>query len=186
MPVVVMLNQKGGVSKTTLTANLGGVLAKQGRRVLLVDADPQSSLTQGVIGPEATSALPAESTIVAAYRGEVARRGAIIDVFPSTEAALIEARGGAFAGCISATANCNADLCARAWSSGDISAHEKAVAIRSLFDGKPLVSGIKALLAHIHGDPALAAMKPPLVPPSAADKAAILAGYDAVRARKVA
>jgi 4-hydroxy-tetrahydrodipicolinate synthase len=120
------------------------------------------------------------------YAREAAKIAADFDVFPSTEAALIEARGGAFAGCISATANCNADLCARAWSSGNISAHEKAVAIRSLFDGKPLVSGIKALLAHIHGDPALAAMKPPLVPPSAADKAAILAGYDAVRARKVA
>ena len=39
-------------------------------------------------------------------------------VFPSTEAALLEARGGAFAGCISATANLNADLCARAWRSG--------------------------------------------------------------------
>ena len=35
-------------------------------------------------------------------------------VFPSTEAVLIEARGGAFAGCISATANLNADLCAAA------------------------------------------------------------------------
>ena len=36
-------------------------------------------------------------------------------VFPSTEACLIEARSGDFAGCISATANVNADLCARAW-----------------------------------------------------------------------
>ena len=36
-------------------------------------------------------------------------------VFPSTEACLLEARQGQFAGCISATANCNADLCARAW-----------------------------------------------------------------------
>ena len=76
-------------------------------------------------------------------------------VFPSTEAALIEARGGAFAGCISATANLNADLCARAWRGGDAAALDAAVAIRKLFDGKPLVSGVKALLAHIHGDPAL-------------------------------
>ena len=38
-------------------------------------------------------------------------------VFPSTEAVLMEARAGAFAGCISATANLNADLCARAWRS---------------------------------------------------------------------
>jgi 4-hydroxy-tetrahydrodipicolinate synthase len=43
-------------------------------------------------------------------------------VFPSTEAALIEARSGAFAGCISATANLNADLCARAWAQGDTAA----------------------------------------------------------------
>lgn len=104
-------------------------------------------------------------------------------VFPSTEATLLEARGGAFAGCISATANCNADLCARAWAGGDRAALDAAVAVRKLFDGKPLVSGVKALLAHIHGDPALARLKPPLAPVSAADRAAIVAGYDAVRAK---
>jgi len=107
-------------------------------------------------------------------------------VFPSTEAALIEARGGAFAGCISATANLNADLCARAWRSGDAGALDTAVAIRKLFDGKPLVSGVKALLAHIHDDPALARVKPPLAAFSAADRAAVFAGYDAVRAKRVA
>jgi len=106
-------------------------------------------------------------------------------VFPSTEAALLEAREGTFAGCISATANCNADLCARAWQ-GDRGALEQAVAIRKLFDGKPLVSGVKALLAHIHGDPALARVKPPLAPFSAADRAAVTAGHDAVRAKRVA
>src|SRR5579875_2253468 len=94
-------------------------------------------------------------------------------VFPSTEAALLEARRGDFAGCISATANCNADLCARAWASGDQAALEAAVAIRKLFDGKPLVSGVKALLAHIHGDPALARVKPPLVAFSAAERGAV-------------
>jgi len=107
-------------------------------------------------------------------------------VFPSTEAALLEARGGAFAGCISATANCNADLCARAWRDGDTAALDAAVMIRKLFDGKPLVSGVKALLAHIHGDPALARVKPPLAPLSAADRAAVTAGYDTVRAKRVA
>jgi 4-hydroxy-tetrahydrodipicolinate synthase len=107
-------------------------------------------------------------------------------VFPSTEACLIDARGGAFAGCISATANCNADLCARAWKEGDVAALERAVAIRKLFDGKPLVSGVKALLAHIHGDPALARVRPPLAPFAAADRAAVVAGYDAVRAKRVA
>jgi len=107
-------------------------------------------------------------------------------VFPSTEAALIDARGGAFAGCLSATANLNPDLCARAWREGDSAALAEAVAIRNLFDGKPLVSGVKALLAHIHGDPALARVKPPLAAFSAADRAAVIAGHDAVRARRVA
>jgi len=107
-------------------------------------------------------------------------------VFPSTEAALLEARGGAFAGCISATANCNADLCARAWSKSDQAALDAAVAIRKLFDGKPLVSGVKTLLAHIHGDPQLSQVKPPLAPLSAADRTAVTAGYDAVRAKRVA
>jgi 4-hydroxy-tetrahydrodipicolinate synthase len=121
-----------------------------------------------------------------AYAREAAKIEAGFDVFPSTEAALLEARSGIFAGCISATANCNADLCQQAWSAGDPAASEQAVTIRNLFNGKPLVSGIKALLAHIHGDRVLAAVKPPLAEPSTADRTAIIAGYDAVRARKVA
>jgi 4-hydroxy-tetrahydrodipicolinate synthase len=108
------------------------------------------------------------------------------DVFPSTEAALLEARSGAFAGCISATANLNSDLCARAWHTGDAAALEAAVAIRKLFDGKALVPGIKALLSHIHGDPALARVKPPLAAFPAVDRAAVIAGHDAVRAKRVA
>jgi 4-hydroxy-tetrahydrodipicolinate synthase len=107
-------------------------------------------------------------------------------VFPSTEAALIEAREGAFAGCISATANLNPDLCARAWRDGDAAALDAAVAIRKLFDGRALVSGVKALLGHIHGDPALGRVKPPLAAFSAADRAAVFAGHDAVRAKRVA
>ncbi len=107
-------------------------------------------------------------------------------VFPSTEAALLEARSGTFAGCISATANCNADLCGRAWNEGDSAALETAVAIRELFDGKPLVSGVKSLLAHIHGDQALARVKPPLAAFSAADRATVIAGYDAARSKRVA
>jgi 4-hydroxy-tetrahydrodipicolinate synthase len=107
-------------------------------------------------------------------------------VFPSTEAVLIEAREGAFAGCISATANLNADLCARAWRSGDRAALDTAVTIRKLFDGKPLVPGVKATLAHIHGDPAWARVMPPMAEFSAQNRAAAIAGYDGARARKVA
>ena len=98
----------------------------------------------------------------------------------------MEARSGAFAGCISATANLNADLCARAWRSGDAGALDAAVTIRKLFDGKQLVSGVKALLAHIHADPALSRVKPPLAPFPAADRAAVVAGYDQVRGKRVA
>src|SRR5246127_2120839 len=100
-------------------------------------------------------------------------------VFPSTEAALTEAREGPFAGCISATANLNADLCARFLRHGDRVALDAAVTIRKLFDGKPLVPGVKALLAHIHGDLAWANVMPPLAGFGAADRAAAVAGYDA-------
>ena len=120
------------------------------------------------------------------FSREASTVAADFDVFPSSEAVLLEARGGAFAGCISATANLNADLCARAWRQGDRTALDGAVAIRSLFDGKPLVAGVKALLSHIHGDPALAAVKPPLAGYSAAERAAVASGYDAVRAKRVA
>jgi 4-hydroxy-tetrahydrodipicolinate synthase len=120
------------------------------------------------------------------FAREAAAIGSSFRVFPSTEAALGEARDGPFAGCISATANLNADLCARFYRQGDRAALDAAVAIRKLFDGRPLVPGVKALLAHIHDDPAWAKVMPPLAAFPASDRAAVLAGYDAVRAKKVA
>ena len=52
MPVIAVINYKGGVGKTTTTANLAAELAYRGKRVLLLDLDAQASLTFSFIRPE--------------------------------------------------------------------------------------------------------------------------------------
>ena len=78
MPVVCMLNQKGGVGKTSTCFHLSGTLAQLGRRVLLVDNDPQASLTQGFLGPDVMRALAPGETIASLYAGEDPLPGQVI------------------------------------------------------------------------------------------------------------
>jgi chromosome partitioning protein len=68
--VITVLNMKGGVGKSSACHHLSGTLAMMGRRVLLVDNDPQSSLTQGLWGPSRALSLDPAETVAAVYAGE--------------------------------------------------------------------------------------------------------------------
>jgi chromosome partitioning protein len=70
---ISILNRKGGVGKTATAFHLGGALADLGGRVLLVDLDPQGSLSQGWLGPDQVDALPAEQTIATLFLSPIRR-----------------------------------------------------------------------------------------------------------------
>jgi 4-hydroxy-tetrahydrodipicolinate synthase len=106
-----------------------------------------------------------------AFARDIAGAHPGLAVFPSDEACLLQAQQGAFAGCISATCNLNAPDCARAFAQADAAALARAMAVRALFSGKPLVAGVKGGLAHQHHDPQLARVVPPLTPWTLSDQA---------------
>jgi chromosome partitioning protein len=85
--IISIANQKGGAGKTTTAAAVGAQIAESGRRVLLVDVDPQASLSQG-LGVDASGASMAE-VIGGASRGRLQIRQIIrpvgdrLDIAPS-------------------------------------------------------------------------------------------------------
>ena len=52
MNIISIINYKGGVGKTTLTTNIAGDLAQHGYNVLMIDLDPQASLTFSFLKPD--------------------------------------------------------------------------------------------------------------------------------------
>ena len=78
--IIAMTNQKGGVGKTTSTVNLGVGLAKEGKRVLLVDGDPQGSLTisLGINNPDGLSETLATSMLAEIHDMEIPADSGII------------------------------------------------------------------------------------------------------------
>ncbi len=81
--VIAMCNQKGGVGKTTTTINLGATLAEYGRRVLLVDFDPQGALSVGL-------GIPAHQLDVTVYNLLTERGHDVRDVIQKTKVANLD------------------------------------------------------------------------------------------------
>jgi chromosome partitioning protein len=93
---IAFLNKKGGVGKTSTVHHLSGTLARRGLRVLLIDADPQASLSQGLLGPQFAEDLDPRATLAAIFdeSGAIAPASLVrptifpnLSIIPGSEAA---------------------------------------------------------------------------------------------------
>ena len=64
---ICLINQKGGCGKSSTCFHLAGSLAALGKSVLLIDADPQGSISQAFLGPEVVERLDPEQTLAAVF-----------------------------------------------------------------------------------------------------------------------
>ncbi|RKG97008.1 ParA family protein [Corallococcus sp. CA053C] len=93
MRIVSVMNYKGGVGKTSLTSNLGAELAWRGFKVLLLDMDPQTSLTFSFFSPEEWEKdLAKDRTIKDWFSGSPPPLGNLI-VEPTRSASILAGRG---------------------------------------------------------------------------------------------
>lgn len=74
--IIALVNQKGGVAKTTSTINIGAGLSRLNRKVLLIDIDPQGNLTASL----GVQAHKLKNTIHEMLRGDITAKEAIIKV----------------------------------------------------------------------------------------------------------
>ena len=81
--IIAMCNQKGGVGKTTSTINLGAALVEFGRKVLLVDLDPQGALSVGL-------GVPAQQLDRTIYNALMERHTTLADVRVGTDVPLLD------------------------------------------------------------------------------------------------
>ena len=83
------------------------------------------------------------------------------------------------AGCITAASNVNCAIGAQVYATGSAAAHEVLAATRKAVISVPLISGLKALVARNTGDPRWETIRPPHLPLTAAQKAALFGAFDA-------